>query len=74
MVKMLCEMKHVNVNLPDTEGNTPLMIACQAGRLIQITKYTCACDGRHFISSLFLSSSKVTPASYRFYSTNLKMK
>ncbi|KAI1306724.1 Ankyrin repeat domain-containing protein 33B [Halotydeus destructor] len=31
LVRMLCEMKGVDVNVQDNEGNTPLMIASQGG-------------------------------------------
>lgn len=31
LVKMLCEIKGIDVNLPDNEGNTPLIIASQGG-------------------------------------------
>lgn len=31
LVKMLCEMRGVECNVQDNEGNTPLMIAAQGG-------------------------------------------
>lgn len=41
LVKMLCEMKGVECNVQDNEGNTPLMIAAQGGkRTIKTEKNT----------------------------------
>jgi ankyrin repeat protein len=34
LVKLLCEMKGVECNVQDNEGNTPLMIASQGGKFI----------------------------------------
>ena len=33
ILELLAEVEEVDVNLPDNEGNTPLIFAAQAGKL-----------------------------------------
>lgn len=35
-MKMLCEIKGIDVNLPDNEGNTPLITASQGGMIREL--------------------------------------